>query len=588
MERHGKMDSARGASSCKSVSCRFVLLLFLLFSIPSTAQKSAPASTSSANASSAKETSLQELFNAHQWQEVIRRATADPHPTPDVDFYYGSALAQLERWDEARKAFQQGQQLDPLDVRFPVELAGVAFKQKHYEQAAKNLHRALRLKPNDEYANDFLGTVYFLQGNLEGALKYWNRVGKPRVAGIEYDPSPKLDATLLDHAFAFSRASTLQLSQLRQTNDRLQSLGIFPTFSFDLSARPDGNFDVAFHNRQKQGWKENKWIAAFMLLRGLPAQTIYPEAFNLKNEAVNFTSAYRWDAQKRRVQANFSGPLGKDPRHGFGLGVDLRDENWAVLNSFTGPATLLGGLNLRREAVYGKYSALAGARLHWSAEAELSHRDFRSEVPGPALTPSLIPKGFQLKEEIEAQSALWRNPDRRMRLDVDVNSQTGRLWSQAGEAFEKLQGTAQYHWLPRPTGEDYAVQERVSAGNTFGNVPFDELWELGLGGDNDLWMRGHIATRDGRKGSGPLGRDYFLSNLEMDKNIYRWQMVRLIASPFVDTGTIRDDVAGLGSHKWLTDVGASLKVKAFGFGVALSYGKDLRSGNNAIYVTMLR
>ncbi|HWF91805.1 MAG TPA: tetratricopeptide repeat protein, partial [Terriglobales bacterium] len=252
------------------MSCRFVLLLFLLFSIPSTAQKSAPASTSSANASSAKETSLQELFNAHQWQEVIRRATADPHPTPDVDFYYGSALAQLERWDEARKAFQQGQQLDPLDVRFPVELAGVAFKQKHYEQAAKNLHRALRLKPNDEYANDFLGTVYFLQGNLEGALKYWNRVGKPRVAGIEYDPSPKLDATLLDHAFAFSRASTLQLSQLRQTNDRLQSLGIFPTFSFDLSARPDGNFDVAFHNRQKQGWKENKWIAAFMLLRGLP------------------------------------------------------------------------------------------------------------------------------------------------------------------------------------------------------------------------------------------------------------------------------------------------------------------------------
>lgn len=570
------------------MSCRFVLLLFLLFSIPSTAQKSATASTSSANASSAKETSLQELFNAHQWQEVIRRATADPHPTPDVDFYYGSALAQLERWDEARKAFQQGQQLDPLDVRFPVELAGVAFKQKHYEQAAKNLHRALRLKPNDEYANDFLGTVYFLQGNLEGALKYWNRVGKPRVAGIEYDPSPKLDATLLDHAFAFSRASTLQLSQLRQTNDRLQSLGIFPTFSFDLSARPDGNFDVAFHNRQKQGWKENKWIAAFMLLRGLPAQTIYPEAFNLRDEALNFTSTYRWDAQKRRIQANFSGPLAKDPKRGFGLGVDLRDENWAVLSSFTGPATLLGGLNLRREAIYGKYSALPNARLHWSAEADLSHRDFRSEVPGPALTSSLLSKGFQLKEEIEAQSALWQDPDRRMRLDVDANSQTGRLWSEAGETFEKLQGTAQYHWLPQSTGEDYAVQERVSAGKTFGNLPFDELWELGLGGDNDLWMRGHIATRDGRKGSAPLGRDYFLSNLEMDKNIYRWQMIRLIGSPFVDTGTIRDDVTGLGSHKWLTDVGASLKVKALGFGVALSYGKDLRAGNNAIYVTMLR
>ncbi|HEY1802201.1 MAG TPA: tetratricopeptide repeat protein [Terriglobales bacterium] len=560
-----------------------------MFSVAAAAQNSAPASTSSSSSGpSLAAPSLQELFNARQWQEVIRYAKADPHPSPNVDFYYGSALAQLGKWDEARKVFQQGQRLDPTDERFPVELAGVAFKQKQYDEAVRNLHRALKLKPGDEYANDFLGTVYFLQGNLEASLKYWNRVSKPRVASIEYDPTPKLDAALLDHAFAFSRASTLRSSQLNETQDRLQSLATFSDFSFGLSARPDGDFDVTFHNRQKQGWKENKWIAAFMLLRGLPAQTIYPEAFNLKDEAFNFTSAYRWDAQKRRIQANLSGPLAKDPKRGFGLGVDLRDENWALLSSFTGPATSLGGLNLRREAVYGKYSALPSERLHWSAEAELSHRDFRSEVPGPALTPSLLSKGFQLKEEIEAQSALWQDPDRRMRLDVDANSQTGRLWSEAGETFEKLQGTAQYHWLPQSTGEDYAVQERVSAGKTFGNLPFDELWELGLGGDNDLWMRGHIATRDGRKGSAPLGRDYFLSNLEMDKNIYRWQMIRLIASPFVDTGTIRDDVAGLGSHKWLTDVGASLKMKAFGFGVALSYGKDLRSGNNAIYFTMLR
>lgn len=583
------MDSARGASSCKAVKFPFVFLVFLLISVSAIAQNGAADVTlPPSNSSSSNELSLQELFNAQKWQEVIRRAKAETHPSPDVYFYYGSALAQLQRWDEARQAFEQGQRLDPKDERFPVELAGVAFKQKQYDEAVKNLHRALKLKPGDEYANDFLGTIYFLQGNLEASLKYWNRAGKPRVAGIEYDPTPRLDAALLDHAFAFSRASTLDLSQLRETNDRLRSLGIFSDFSFDLSARPDGDFDVAFHNRQKQGWEENKWIAAFMLLRGLPAQTIYPEAFNIKNEALNFTSAYRWDAQKRRVQASLSGPLAKNPRHGFGLGVDLRNENWALLSSFAGPATSLGELNLRREAVYGRYSALAGARLHWSAEAEVSHRDFRSEVPGPALTPSLLSKGYQLKEEIEAQSALWQDPDRRMRLDVDANSQTGRLWSQGGEAFEKLQGTAQYHWLPRATGEDYAAQERISAGKTFGNSPFDELWELGLGGDNDLWMRGHIATRDGRKGSAPLGRNYFLSNLEMDKNIYRWQMIRLIGSPFVDTGRISDDVVGLGSHKWLTDVGASLKVKAFGFGVALSYGKDLRSGNNAIYVTMLR
>src|SRR5207302_4381670 len=69
------------------------------------------------------------------------------------------------------------------------------------------LHRALELAPSDSYANDFLGTVYFLQGNLDAALKYWNRVGKPQIAEIRAEPTPRLDSVLLDRAFAFSPAS---------------------------------------------------------------------------------------------------------------------------------------------------------------------------------------------------------------------------------------------------------------------------------------------------------------------------------------------------------------------------------------------
>ena len=55
-------------------------------------------------------------------------------------------------------------------------------------QAARYLRRALHLDPTDSYGNDFLGTVYFLQGNIEAALKYWNRVDKPQIAEVR--PSP--------------------------------------------------------------------------------------------------------------------------------------------------------------------------------------------------------------------------------------------------------------------------------------------------------------------------------------------------------------------------------------------------------------
>ena len=83
----------------------------------------------------------------------------------------------------------------------------MAFKQKKYGEAKTYLHRALQLDPKDEYANEFLATVYFLQGNLEAALKYWNRADKPEIAEVRSEPKLKVRPALLDHAFAFAPAS---------------------------------------------------------------------------------------------------------------------------------------------------------------------------------------------------------------------------------------------------------------------------------------------------------------------------------------------------------------------------------------------
>jgi hypothetical protein len=101
-------------------------------------------------------------------------------------------------------------------------------------------------------------------------------------------------------------------------------------------------------------------------------------------------------------------------------------------------------------------------------------------------------------------------------------------------------------------------------------------------------MRAHIGTRDGRKGSAPLGRDYLLSNWELDKNVYGNGLMSLKLGPFLDSGKITDPASGLGSQTWLWDLGAQAKVRALGVGVVFSYGKDLRSGNNAFYLRFTR
>ena len=524
-----------------------------------------------------------QLFEQERWSELAQLLQQAPPNSADLDYYYGVALAHLERWAEAGSALSAGQQLAPNDKRFPIELAGVAFKQKKYGEAKKYLHRALQLDPKDEYANEFLATIYFLQGNLEAALKYWNRVGKPQVAEVPSEPGLKVRPALLDHAFAFAPASTLTLDELLASNVRLRGLEIFPAYKLNLEARPDGKFDASFRAQELNGFGNNKLQALVRIFSGALFEEITPEYYNVHGSGTNITSLFRFDTDKTRAVVAINGPLGGNPKWRYRVGTDFRNENWTVQTSFTGPSTFLGGMNMRRESMGAEISRFVGARWSWTLGVELSHRDFRNAIPGVALTPELLVKGYQIKQKAQFSYELWRSPERRLTISSSGSSQAGRLWSQPGESFEKLQGTVGMHWFPRDQGDDYEMQWRAHAGKTFGQIPFDELFLLGVDRDNDLPLRAHIGTRHGEKGSAPLGRNYFLSNWESDKHVYSNGIITVKLGPFLDTGKILDSSTVLGPHKWLFDTGPQAKLNVLGVGVVLLYGKDLRTGNNAFY-----
>ncbi len=534
------------------------------------------------------EQDLQQLADAQRWQDIVHLLEPLTSRSANLDFYLGIALAHLGRFPDAQNALGAGHRLAPGDPRFPIELAGIAFKQKNYPETTHRLRQALRLEPNDSYANDFLGTVYFLEDNLEAALKYWNRAGKPQIDDVREDPTPRVSPVLLDHAFAFSPAATLTLPQFLDSNARLRGMGIFQPFHFDLNARSDGNFDVVFRARERNGLGNGKLESLFLLFQGLPFQEVNPQYYNWRGDAINFNSMIRWDAQKRRISAALSGPFERSAKYRWQFAADLRDENWDIRDGFTGSAPVLASFNLRHETAAFDLVSHAGERFRWSAGAEVSHRNFRSVEPGSVLTPQSLAAGYQLKQQAQVTSTLWRLPERRFTINADATSEAARLWSQPQESFEKLTGSLGWHWFPKAHGDDYETSQQLRAGKTFGQVPFDELFILGLERDNNLPLRAHIGTRDGRKGSAPQGRDYLLENWEINKNVYGNGIVELQLGPFFDIGKITDPGAQLGSHQWLFDTGAQAKVRVFGAGLAFSYGKDLRTGNNAFYVTLIQ
>lgn len=531
----------------------------------------------------------QQLFTEERWPELVQVLGNVHDRSADQEFQYGIALAHVEHWDEARAAFLRGSRLEPRDKRFPIELAGVAFKQNQRRRAIAYLRRGLRLDHRDDYANEFIASIYFLQGNLEAAVKYWNRVStpKPEIVELRNEPPLQIRPALLDHAFAFSPAAVLTLQQLRATDVRLKNLETFSTSRLDLAARPDGRFDSVFRAQELNGLGSSKVEAVLHTFRGIAFQEVTPEYYNLNGSAINITSFGRWDSEKRRYAFGLSGPIRQNPQWRYRLSGDIRNENWDVRSR---PAPVLASLNLRRQQAVAEVSRLMGWRWRWSLGAEFSHRDYRNVVSGPVLTPELLAAGFQLKQTATVSYQVVRSPEHRFELSSAADSQAGRLWSQSPQSFEKLEAQLQARWLPQSRGDDFETLWRARAGKTFGQIPFDELFMLGLERDNDrdLWMRAHVGTHDGRKGSAPLGRDYFLTSWETDKNVYGNGFLSVKLGPFVDTGKVTDPDSALGLQKWMWDTGAQAKLRVLGVGVAFIYGKDLRTGNNAVYLTLAR
>jgi hypothetical protein len=110
---------------------------------------------------------------------------------------------------------------------------------------------------------------------------------------------------------------------------------------------------------------------------------------------------------------------------------------------------------------------------------------------------------------------------------------------------------------------------------------------LGMERDNDLWLRGHVGTLDGRKGNAPLGTNYALWQSEIEKRFYRNEFVSLWIGPVLDVGKISDRRDGFGSRGWLVDTGAQSRIVLLGTKqLIFTYGRDLRHGGNVFYTAL--
>src|SRR5437879_11418774 len=336
MAAEPQLDAAGGARKGR------VIVLLALILMPGS-----PVSAQNYSSDEARLSAAQKAFDDKRWEEAVSLARGPADQSPDLDFLMGLALARQEKWSEAKQSFESGFGKAPGDPRFLVELAGIAYKQKDFRAAKDRLHAALRLNPQDAYAREFLATIYFLEGNLEAALKYWNPEDKPRLRSVAFEPSLHLRESLSKRALAFNAPQVLTGDALLATESRLELLGIFSSRRMELTPTDSGNYDATLHLAERNGWGDSKVEGIVSLLSGVPYATIYPEFYNLGHDAVNLTSLARWDSEKRRISLSLSMPIYGDPGLRLRFYADARHENWNLSQTFLGTGTSLPNLNMR-------------------------------------------------------------------------------------------------------------------------------------------------------------------------------------------------------------------------------------------------
>ncbi|HVH50411.1 MAG TPA: hypothetical protein VM781_01995, partial [Candidatus Bathyarchaeia archaeon] len=396
---------------------------------------------------------------------------------------------------------------------------------------------------------------------------------------------------LLDQAVVFSPPAVLNTDSYLQSNALLENLGTFPNWRTELSpatSRSDSDeYRATLRLTERNGWGSSLLDGAISLLSGVPYDTVYPSYRNVRGEAINFDSLARWDSQKRRVWASVSFPFLQQPAKRVRIFFDTRNENWNLSRTLSGAVAPITDLNLKRFAGGAELHLVEGARWDLTAGLDAISREFRNVLASLSRPAARFFTDSQTADAwLGAHRSLLRVPERRFTLDGQAAVRAGRNYGSGLAAFASMNGELKSRWLPKARGDDYEFLSRLRAGDTFGDVPLDQLFQLGVERDNDLWLRGHPGTLAGRKGRAPLGRRYLLFDCELYKTVYNGSFFRVQLGPFFDAGAIADPSGLFGSQKWLFDSGLLARVHVLGsVSVLLSYGRDLRGGTGAFYGT---
>ena len=188
------------------------------------------------------------------------------------------------------------------------ELAGIRFAQRRWRDAASLARQALAIDERDGYALDVLGSSLFMLDDHTGALRAWNRLGKPTLDQVRISGLRHTRYETISEAIGLVPGALLTADAFEQARHRLDELPDRAMARLDV--RPDAQgfaaVDVVIAERSAVPKGPADWSA--LGIGAAVDREVTATLPGFTGQGETWTASWRWWANRPRAALQFAAP----------------------------------------------------------------------------------------------------------------------------------------------------------------------------------------------------------------------------------------------------------------------------------------
>jgi hypothetical protein len=376
-----------------------------------------------------------------------------------------------------------------------------------------------------------------MQDDLRGALRAWNRIGKPRLDSVRIDGLSRTRYALVAQALALTPNTVLTEAEYRRAERRLEQL---PTRLMSrIGYRPDDDgfatVDIAVVERPRRPAGPAGWTAAGARALVTREFSVVLPGWTGQGEA--WTASWRWWAERPRWAVALAAPrVGRLPGV-WRVEASWETETYDLLQD--GPAEL----PMRERRAHGGITATdwigANTRYEISAGADVWNGSRRTMSIGASL-------GQRLLDD---------------RIDVAGSAHTWVPFGNDGH-FSSAAVRASFRSSLDTRGVVHVAKAGAHASSS--RAPL-ALWPgAGEGHARTPLLRGHPLLQDGIVRGPVFGRRIVFANVETQRWFSRPSLLRLGLAAFADMARASGRLANAAGESGHVDAGVGERKRETG------------------------